>query len=247
MSENSTNTKTPTLYDADAEQRIPFQFEKHGRLYTVAHVFSALSDDDIIEYERGRNLRLTEADPSESDDRDAMAIQGDTFSSAVSLWERKAVKVENYACANSPDWKKLVPVRHKAFAVQSALMPTEILPLPLVGDSEAFPEGEEDNTATIRLRVLFSDQQVVTEHVLRAPSADDMTTYRSLMSRALVVKGTRVGKQDQRIPSRARRLGQLYDSLHASANGYTGRIPLHHKMSVVLSHFRGEEESLGGN
>ena len=235
------------LYDADAEQRISFQFEKRGRLYTVAHVFAALSDEDTIEYERGRNLRLTEADLSESDDRDAMAIQGDTFGPAVSLWDQKIVKVENYACAMSPEWKRLVPIRHRAFAVQSALIATEILPLPIVGDSEAFPDGEEDNTSTIRLRVLFSDTQLITEHVLRLPSAEDMTTYRALMSRALMVKGTRLGKQEQRIPSRARRLGQLYDQVKVSATGYVGRIPLHHKVAVVVNHFKGEEEALGGN
>lgn len=239
------DTKTTVLYDADAEQRIPFQFERNSRLYNVAHIFAPLVDDDIAEYERGRNLRLTSAEPSESDERDAMAIQGDTFGPAVSLWDLKIVRVENYVCAASPDFRKLVPTRHKAFAVQSALMPVEILPLPLVGDAEAFPEGGDDNTATIRLRALFGEQQVITEHVLRSPSADDMAAYRSLMSRALVVKGTRFGKQEQRIPSRSRRLGQLYDQMFVNSKGYSGRVPLHHKMAVVLDHLRGEEESLG--
>jgi hypothetical protein len=246
MSDQTTaQTTKAILYDADAEQRIPLQFERRGRLFNVVHVFAALTDDDIANYERGRNLRLTAAETGESDERDAMAIQGDTFGPAVELWEKKIVKVENYECAGKDDFKKLVPTRHKAFAVQSALMPVEILPLPLVGDSEAFPEGEEDNTSTIRLRALFGDKQVITEHVLRAPSADDMAAYRSLMSRALVVKGQRFGKQEQRIPSRARRLGELYNQMFKGCTGYVGRIPLHHRMAVALEHFRGEEESLG--
>jgi hypothetical protein len=72
-----------------------------------------------------------------------------------------------------------------------------------------------------------------------------MTDYRKLMGRALVVKGAQFGKQDQRIPSRALGLGRLYDRVKEQANGYVGRVPLHHKMAVVIGHFKGEEESLG--
>jgi hypothetical protein len=140
-----------------------------------------------------------------------------------------------------------VPAKQKAFAVQSALLATEILPLPLVGDDEILSLEDSDESSSIRLRVIFGDKQVNTEHVLRGPSAEEMTAYRSLMSRALVVKGTRLGRQEQRIPSRAPRLGQLYDKLIERAIGYVARVPLHHKMIVVQAHLRGEEESFGGN
>jgi hypothetical protein len=212
-------------------------------LYNVAHIFAPLRDDDIAEYERGRNLRLSEAETGESDERDAMAITGDAFDAAVALWDARIKGVENYT--ESEEWKSKVPVKHKAFAVQNALLATQILPLPLVGNNAAFPVDDEDDASTIRLRVLFNDQQMVTEHVLRTPSADDMREYRKLMSRALLVPGEALNQQEQRIPSRARGLGRLYDKVVERTSGYSGRVPLHHRMRVVLEHFKGEAGSLG--
>lgn len=56
------------LLDADASQRVPLKLEKRGRMYNVAHVFAPLIDGDIVEYERARDLRLTEAETEETDD-----------------------------------------------------------------------------------------------------------------------------------------------------------------------------------
>jgi hypothetical protein len=82
---------------------------------------------------------------------------------------------------------------------------------------------------------------------MRAGTPEEVAEFQSLMSRALIVRGTQFGQTDQRIPSKAKALGALYDRVKLGTAGYAGRVPLHHKMAVVLRHFRAQQKATAGN
>ena len=230
--------KAQAIYDADADQRMPFQTERKGKLYNVAHIFGPIKDENVIEFERGRNQRITDAEVTESDDSDAMAVSSTSFQSAVNYWDTTGTRAEGYSSE--------VSIKDKAYAVQNLLFAVEFDKLPLASSDELCPPDDDDNSS-YRLRSLFDGKLVVTEHTLRAGSPDELAEFQSLMGRALLVRGTQFGQTDQRIPSRARGLGILYDKVKIEVKGYAKRVPLHHKMAVALHHFRAQQRALTGN
>ena len=238
-------TRPPTvlLYDADAPQRVPMKVERHGKLYLVAHNFRGIKDDDIIEFERTKDVRLSDADDSESDEQSAMAVTSKQFAAAIALWEKLAESVENYALKQPEgEWQKEVSAKDKAFAVNSVLLAVEFVELPVAAADEACPP-DDDDTSTYIMRAIYNGQVVETRHVLRAANADEMGQFTGLMQRALLVQGTRFGQNDQRIPSRARGLGELYRKVKIETTGYSRRVPLHHQMAVALHHFRAQHKA----
>jgi hypothetical protein len=235
---NSAPSPEPLFYDSDAEQRMGFQTERKGRLFNVCHIFGPLKDEAVIEYERGRDQRISDAESSESNDQDAMAVTSRSFQAAVRYWDSTGARAEGYAGS--------VSSRDKAFAVQNLLFAVEFDSLPLATADELCPD-EDDESSTHRLRCLFDGGLIVTEHTMRAGTPDEVAEFQSLMSRALIVRGTQFGQTDQRIPSKAKALGALYDRVKLGTAGYAGRVPLHHKMAVVLRHFRAQQKATAGN
>lgn len=231
-------TTMPPLYDADAVQRMSFQTERRSVMYTVVHVFGPILDDAVLEYERRRDQRIGKPDKDQVDDPNAVSISDSSYAAAVHYWDTQGTSAEGYAGR--------VADADKAFAVQSMLFAVEFEPLPEAEEGKLCPEDDEDG-ATYRLRCLFNGASIVTEHTLRPATKDEMGRFQQLMRSTLVVRGTRFGKSDQRIPSRARSLAALYDELKQSTSGYQGRVPLHHKMAVALKHFNTEKELLSGN
>jgi hypothetical protein len=228
-----------SLYDADAEQRVEFHTERRGKLYPVAHIFraGALKDESILEFERSRDQRLTDADLNEVDDRDAMAVTGDTFNASLRFYEKHCDRTEGYAGKVSD--------KDKVFAVDQ-LFATGFDELPLAMGDELCPEEDED-TSTYRMKAASNSKIVTTVHELRAASKDEISESRSLMSRILLVQGTKFNQRDQRIPSKAKRWGELYDLMKVNADGYSGRVPLHHKFSVAIRHLKSEQKAITGN
>jgi hypothetical protein len=226
-------------YDADAEQRAPFQTERKGKLYSVVHVFGPITDEAVIQYERGRDQRISDAETGESNEQDAMAVTSRSFQAAIAYWDSTGTRAEGYAGE--------VSAKDKAFAVQNILFAVEFDALSLAAADELCPDDEDDDTSTYKLRCMFDGRLLTTEHTLRAGTADEVAEFQSMMSRALLVRGTHFGQTDQRIPSKARRLGVLYDKVKVTSAGYAGRVPIHHKMAVVLRHFRAQQKATAGN
>ncbi len=232
------NPTPATLYDAEAEQKMSFQTERKGRMYSVTHIFGPIKDDKVIAYERTRDQRITDAETSESDTKDAMAITSKGYAAAIEYWNNTDTKTEGYAGKVSD--------KDKAFAVQNLLFAVEFEELPLATGEELCPE-EDDDTSTLKLRCLFDGQVVTTSATLRAATPGEISDFQILMSRTLLVQGTQFGQRDQRIPSKAKRLGELFDLVKVSVTGYAGRVPLHHKMAFALRHFRAEQKASTGN
>jgi hypothetical protein len=233
------DTKTAVLiYDADAPQRVPMQTERRGKLYKVTHRIDAIKRESILEYERALQVRLTDADTGESDEQDARAVTSNTFAAAQDFYDKVSnAPAEGYTFKNPAAWKEELSKSDKGYVVNGILLAVEFRELPLASESEACPAEDED-TSTYHMRCIFNGQLVDLEHTLRAPSAEDLTTYTGIMGRQLLVQGTQFGQTDQRIPSRALALEVLYDRLKMQAKGYADRVPIHHKKAVVQRHFK---------
>lgn len=238
----------PKLYDADAQQRLPLKVERKGKLYSVSHFIEAISDGDIILLERSKDMRMSEADANETDESDATAVSGKMFGPAIELWEKRASRVEGYALNGSEDdeWKTKIAVGDKSFAILGVALAYQFKSLPVATADELCPP-DDDDTSTYLMRAMFDGEVVELRHVLRRATPDEMADFESLMSRTLLVQGTQFGATDQRIPSRARRLGELYRQAQIETGGYAGRVPLHHQMAVALRHFRAQRKIDAGN
>jgi hypothetical protein len=114
-------------------------------------------------------------------------------------------------------------------------------------EEELFYADDLEETVTIQLRCLFNNKQIDTSHIMQQPSASQLNEYRSLMKQSYLVRGSRFQQVEQKIPSKAKKLGQLYDALMVETEGYIGRVPLHHKIAVVLEHLKTEAEITGKN
>lgn len=229
------------LYDADAEQRVLFHTEKKGRTYKAVHIFKAgaVKDEAVLEYERSKDQRMSDVDITESNEKDAIAITSQGFKAALEFWEKYCDRVEGYA---NPD---RVSTKDKAFAV-GVLFGTEFKELPVAMDDELIPDDDDENS-TYRMNCVDDGQVIATVHELRPATTDEISESQALQSRSLIVQGTKFGQRDQRIPSRAKRWGELYDLMKISASGYVRKVPLHHKMVVVQRHLKSEQQAITGN
>lgn len=234
----ATHQRAPIIYDADAEQRLTFQTERQGRLYTVTHIFGPIKDAAVLEYERRRSQKLTDADAGESDEQDATAISSKGFEAAVHYWNSTGAKAEGYAGKVSD--------RDKVFAVSNLLFGVEFEQLPLASVDEPCPEGDDEN-ASYPLRCIFNGYECYTRATLRPATSEEISEFETLMSRALLVQGVRFGQRDQRIPARSKRLGEMFDLMKVSVEGYARRVPLHHKTAFALRHLRSEQKVVTGN
>jgi hypothetical protein len=229
------------VYDADAQQRVPFKAERSGKLYKVTHFINAITDDDIMQFERSKQIRLSEADSNETDEADVTAISSTLFAPALELWDKRVDSVENYSFKNAEQWRQELAEGDKAFAINGVVLAVQFVSLPVASGDEACP-AEDDDTSTYIMKAVFNGQVVTLRHVLRRAKPDEMTKFQGLMSRVHLVQGTQFGETDQRIPSRAKGLGELYRQVKQEAQGYAGRIPLHHQMLLALRHFRAQHK-----
>jgi hypothetical protein len=228
------------LYDADAEQRMPFHTERRGVMYPVAVVFrdGALKDDPILDYERAKDQRITDAALNESDEKDASAVSSQAYRAALQFAEKQVAGSEGYA--NKPSERDL------AYAVQNLLFGVEFEELPIATSDQPCPD-DDDDSSTYRMRCISNGVIITTVHKVKAATKDQISESQALQSRILLVQGTNFGKRDQRIPSKAKRWGELYDLMKIEATGYAGRVPLHHKMAVAMRHLKNEQQAITGN
>ena len=229
------------IYNVDAEQKMRFHTERRGRQYPVAIIFSpdALKDEAILEYERSRDQRLTDADVSEGDDSTAIAITNQSYRAALQFADKHSTGSEGYADKPSD--------KDRAFAVQNLLLGAEFEELPVASADELCPPDGDDSSA-YRLRCLSPDGTLMTtEHVMRAAKSEEISESQLLQSRTLLVQGTKFGQRDQRIPSKAKRWAELYNLMKIEVSGYAGKVPLHHKVQVAMRHLKSEQKAITGN
>jgi hypothetical protein len=240
MSEGLEESQAP-LYDADAEQRIPFIVEADDDTeVTVVFVVGAQSNDLLEEYDRRRNLRLVEADKKETGGQAASGRKSDAFRASLWLFDQVVNSVEGFADSEEGDmpstWKEAISDDDKVTVIDAAYLACEAVAPKPAAPGTRVPWNYKDRPKTVRMRALFSGYQVELAHVLKRASAEQLSEFRSIMSQGYLVQGAMIHKGETLIPPRARKLSILYDQLKESTTGYAGRVPLHHKVEAVLNH-----------
>jgi hypothetical protein len=239
----ATESAAPILYDADAEQRMPFQTERRvggeAKLFNVVHIFGPVIDEAVFQYERRRNQSLGEADQTEVAETGATAIESRRqTAAAIHYWDTSGARAEGYVGKVSD--------LDKAFAVNNMLFTLEFDELPLASAGELCP-AEDDEASTYNARCIFDGKVVRVSATLRPATSAEIEEYQRLMSRTLLVRGQQFGKQDMVIPARSKRLAELFDSMKVSATGYSRRIPAHHRAAFAARHLRSEQKTITGN
>ena len=228
--------KEEVIYDADAEQRVAFLTERRGKMFRVVHIFGAILEDNVLDYERRRSQKLSEADAEESHEQDATAVTSKTYQAALHYWNSTGARAEGYSGKVSD--------RDKVFAVDQ-LFGVEFQDLPLAEDDELCPDDDDENSTHI-LRCLFDGKECYPSATLRPPKPEEIEQFEALQNRSLLVKGQKFGQRDQQIPAKAKRFGEMFDQMKVSVSGYARRVPLHHKAAFALRHLRAEQKAITG-
>lgn len=251
---NQTSPARPQeiLYDAMAEQRIPFEKtyrdkKKQKKRCIVYHTFKAIGgkegDTALIEYDRRRDVRMAAGGGGSVDAR------SDMYTASLFLWPDRIVRVEGWGAEDGADVKD----KDRADAVQDGLLACDIVEPALaeladVTDDKPWEHEEETDTSLHLLRARFGENVVVTEHELAQASRDQEKRFNVLMTRTKLQPGEQLGKQETQVPSRWKALGKLYMEMRVSVKGYVKDIvPLHHQVEVVMAHMSTEMEALEGN
>jgi hypothetical protein len=239
-----THTPTPAaanlespLYDADAVQHIPYNFEHQGRMFTVTFHMGPQEDETLIAYDQLMDTRLRSVSGA---DEGARGIIPESEGSAAAKWlfDKVASGVDGIGRPGTPiprDWKTTEPITTvlKEGVVIRAYLAVEGVALKKAQPGDFIEWGQSSETSTVRLRALFNGHQVLLTHEFSPISKDDDTLYHSIKKRAMIVQGTKIGQSDTRIPATWKPLGALYDRLAPRTEGYKGRIPLHHKVAAL--------------
>jgi hypothetical protein len=230
-------------YDPDSEQRMSLKTERRVRgeakLFNVVHIFGPIKDEAVFEYERRRNQSMGEATEQEIDQTGGTAIESSRgAAAALHYWNSTGTRAEGYSGQPSD--------ADKIFAVNNVLFGLEFNEAPLASGEELCPEADE-GPATYGARCIFNGQVVEVSASLRPATPDELSEFQRLMSRTILVRGQRFGKQDVIIPSKAKRLAEMFDRMKLSAEGYIGRIPAHHKFAFAARHLRSEQQLVTGN
>lgn len=236
-----------TGYNAALQQIILLKIKRGNKLFKVAHVVNAPTDADLLDYEKGRNIRYRQADKAELGEN-GLATNDESFAAAIALWNKLAVRVEGYKPTD--DWRDKVRESDKVAAITENLLAVEVLEEAIVETEtgELLDEDADQGSRVIEMRSLFAGEEVETSHEFRAPNAAELKKYRALMAVSYAVKGSRMRSSDIRVPSRAKDLAIFYDNLLIESRGYVGNlVPLHHKIVAAITHFDRELETLAGN
>lgn len=229
-------TKEERKYDAKAEQTVSTTVEVDGKTFTLDHRFKPMEDSHALEYERRRDVRLSDAD-RDAIDEEGLAQSSDTLGAAEWLWNDRIIEVTGIE--EDSDWKQLIPLEDKETAIRGLLMFETRKPKSQRAEGKLNLRTLGATTVRIEADTLFDGWPIKVAFSMNKPSAEEYRRYKKLMARVTRVRGTKTGSEDIRIDSKARGLGKLFQELKNGVEGYVDDIvPLHHQQ-VVASHLLG--------
>lgn len=236
---NATSPTVPQiLFEADTEQRVELTILYRGTERTVAHCFAPLSDDLFFQYEQRKKTRV------EISGQDVLVVRNDDQELAAAEWLWNELALGRVGYVPRDDWRERTNVLDKAQAISEGLLAVYAVRHETPPIADIAEELVDDDLGTeIELDCLFNSTALTTRHTFRAPTAANVKEYDRLMRIAdnvIARSGRRPQAAQVVIPSKARELGQLYDSLILEADGYAGRVPAHHKREAVLELFARE-------
>lgn len=212
------------LYDSQARQRVPMRISFGAEAYEVTFHFKPLDDESIINY------------------IDAQLEPGESASPA--LFKHLIESADGCGDGDKPftatELGELVPEVDQAFAIDSGLLGTSLLPNQKA--TRWLNWRRPPVSANYSLEAFFDGSTITTRHNLGLPTSEHYRVYQSLQAKSFPIKFG-----DLLIRSYGRGLIALYEAMVIANSGYANdRVPAHHKMVVVAAHLRGQRDLMLG-
>ena len=215
--------KPKPIYNADTRNRFEFDVREGSKKYETAHVFEPLSDERYLKWLKEFKVKGNEDDVSE-----------EAREASVRLWDDLIFKVEKIKYPEGADWKELIPPREKVEAVNAFLATAIAEDIETVQDEREL--GTEGHTQTIFTETFFNGEIATQTHVLRPSSLELEKKYSRIQGKRFKqekIGGLRRKPKVEYIPQ-DEKIGELYDEMFVSQEGFTGGIvPLRFKTTVI--------------
>lgn len=236
--QGSDSTPPPILYDADAEQLVPFYVEDEGERFEVVFQLGPQTHAALAEYDRQCDRRMIQADQQETGERNAVESISKEFEASLWLFNDRLVDVQGFGepGEKKPDnWRDLIgDDKDKVAVIDEAYLAAMVVPPPIAKPGKTL-KWKEKRTEIVPLKAIFNGFEMELTHERQTDlTSDHLSDYNAIMRSRWLVQGTKLGSPESRIPPKAVRLGELYDRLNYRASGYKARVPLHHKAIVVM-------------
>ncbi len=212
----SEETKKAVLYDVDASQVLRLNVPGEQEVFEVEFQFKPFTNEQLLEY------------LAEKDDDDATS----TRALFGALLNSHNVEGEDDTLLSNEDLCELLEASTLRKAIEDGLLGSEFLPLPKA-EGKRLKLFKGERYSTWPLAVKFNGEQVATTHRLRRPTNEERQEYFKLFTLNRFV---------------GRELCRLYDRLKVATTGYVdgSKVPVNHKLAVVVQHFTSHEEVLVG-
>jgi hypothetical protein len=221
--------KPKPVYDAEARNRFEFTARQGVLKYETAHVFEPLSDERYVTWLKDFNVRGNEDNVSE-----------EAREASVKLWDDQIFQVEKIQYPEGADFRTLIPAQEKIEAINSFLAVAIGEDLQMVKGDRVL--GSSAQTQTILTETFFNGDIVTQSHEMRLSNLELEKKYSRIQAKRFKQEPTRGLRRKPKIEfiPQDEKLGELYDEMFVSQEGFAnGVIPLRFK-TTVLHHLFGE-------
>ncbi len=213
-------------YDARSENRFEYDIERDGLTYSVAHVFGPLTDERQLQWLNDLNIRGAGDEEISKTETSREAT--------VKLWDDLIVRLEGVEFDEGLNWKDYIPASEKIAAIND-LFAVAINTDTKKAAGKLRLDPKADSNVVIRTEAYRNGEILIQTHTLRQPTFEDEKNYSRIQARRIKMEQTRGLRRKPKVeyvPQDAR-IGEIYDSLVVSAEGFADEIPLRFKTTVV--------------
>lgn len=222
-------------YSAEQTQEISLSIDTEHGSVNISHLLAPLTDRLLIDFDEARQVAVV------GDSRQT-GTETHTAAAAAKLWDKACLKVRGYGDSDDElpeDWRELVPIEDK-IAVIDHVLTCVVVEKEIDNATEARAAWGVNRSRRIDTESYFNHVIILTSHTLRAKTAQDYAEYERI--NRLMFENQRSGlrKKSERLavfPATMRGKAALYDKVVVSAEGYSDRVPLHHKAVVIDAYF----------
>lgn len=220
--------KTKTLYNADTEQRFTFEINDDDARYEITQVYSGLPDEQLIEYDRLREVSL-ESEGNKTD------LKTDSVEADDYLFNELCTDIEGYEDEKPENWKELVDHDEKKAGINK-LLAVKIISSDKEKQLQKRSWLKKSSANTVELQSYFNGEVVTTKAIFGNKTPADTAAYAVIKSRVSLMDRN-LDDSAIKIPASMKRKADLFKKLNPTVEGYDGRVPLHHQAAFVTGFF----------
>lgn len=231
----SSEVLAPVLYDADAPQKIALEIDDDEAKYEIVQHYRGLPDDVLVEYDRLREVVLETTG-------DTTDLNNNSTAADEYCFNELCVDVDGFEGEKPENWKEMIPYDEKKFGI-GKLLGVKIVSNDAEKQVKKRQWGTPSSANTVEIMARFNDTAILT---LRAhfgsQTPADIAAYNVIKNRiSLIERG--LDQQSIKIPASIGRKAELFDKINPRVEGYSGRVPIHHKAAFITGFFESKISS----